>query len=121
VFEPRTPVPAGRGRPRKAAREDGAWTTRSGPPRSATSRGPSRPRLVNPTRSRASNPPAREELAVTEVPVGDQRLYIHDHGADDPREVRAPKGATAASDAVLVRDVGARLRSISGAMKKALG
>jgi chromate reductase len=62
---------------------------------------------------------APDDLAFTEIPIGDLPLYSQDYDADFPPEARALKDAIAASDAILFVTPEYN-RSIPGALKNAI-
>lgn len=62
---------------------------------------------------------APDDLAFTEVPIGDLPLYSPDYDADFPPEARALKEAIAASDAILFITPEYN-RSIPGGLKNAI-
>jgi chromate reductase, NAD(P)H dehydrogenase (quinone) len=74
---------------------------------------------INRELSRALIRLAPEDLAFTEIPIGDLPLYSPDYDADFPPEARALKKAIAASDAILFVTPEYN-RSIPGALKNAI-
>ena len=74
---------------------------------------------INRELSRALIRLAPEDLAFTEIPIGDLPLYSQDYDADFPPQARALKEAIAASDAILFVTPEYN-RSIPGALKNAI-